>query len=192
MKLLFATGNAHKVEEVNKILPDHFEVKSLKDLGILEDIPETSETLEGNAIQKVQYLFDRYQKDCFSEDTGLEIDFLDGAPGVYTARFAGPERDANANMDLVLEKLQSTDNRKARFRTVVALIINKELITFEGIVNGRICEKKSGIKGFGYDPIFQPNGYDITFAEMNSKEKNKISHRGRAIQKLIVYLKSNY
>ena len=167
------------------------EVAGLKDIGCTEDIPETSPTIEGNALQKARYVYENYGKDCFSEDTGLEIKALNGEPGVLSARYAGPERDADANMQLALKKLASQSGRSARFKTVIALIINGKEYTFEGICNGTIRKEKSGSDGFGYDPIFEPEGFDRTFAEMTSEEKNAVSHRGRAVRKLVGFLKKN-
>lgn len=186
--LVFATSNPNKIREVKALLPSEFQVKSLLDIGCNEEIPETSPTIAGNALQKARYVRENFQLDCFSEDTGLEIEVLDGEPGVYTARYAGPARDANANMDLVLNKLQGKANRKARFKTVIALILNEQEYTFEGIVNGEIALQKTGKKGFGYDPIFIPENYNRTFADMTEQEKNKISHRGRAMSKLLAFL----
>jgi len=187
--LIFATSNPGKVREVAQVLEGQFPVKSLKDIGCTEDIPETCPTLEGNALQKARYVYDKYQLDCFSEDTGLEVDALDGAPGVITARYAGEQRDNDANIDLLLKNLSDHTNRAAQFRTVVALILDGKEYTFEGIVRGHITKNKSGNKGFGYDPIFCPENHTITFAEMNSAEKNSMSHRGRAMKKLIDFLK---
>lgn len=186
--LVFATSNPNKLKEVKAMLQGQFELKSLKDIGCTEEIPETAPTIEGNAIQKATYVREHYQLDCFAEDTGLEIDALDGEPGVYTARYAGPARDADANMDLVLEKLASLENRSAQFKTVIALIQNGQTHTFEGIVRGTIAHQKSGETGFGYDPIFIPEGYQRTFSEMTAEEKNQISHRARAIQQLQSFL----
>ncbi|MEM9822327.1 MAG: non-canonical purine NTP diphosphatase [Bacteroidota bacterium] len=191
-QLIFATGNPNKVREVRELLLGIMEVKSMKEIGCHEDLPETNPTLEANAIQKAQYLVDHYQVNCFSEDTGLEVDALNGEPGVYSARYSGPERDANRNMEMVLEKLGTQSNRGAQFRTVIALLLNGTTHLFEGIVRGRIAHEKVGEKGFGYDPIFIPDGYETTFAEMDSSEKNKISHRARAIEKLIAFLKQHY
>ncbi|MFT5168212.1 MAG: XTP/dITP diphosphohydrolase [Saprospiraceae bacterium] len=187
-KLVFATGNEHKIREVAAILKGAYEIVPMKDIGCKEDIPETSPTLEGNALQKARYLKEHYQVDCFSEDTGLEIDALNGAPGVITARYAGLPRSSANNMDLVLQKLLGSSNRKARFRTVIALIMNKEEHIFEGIVEGSIADSKSGIGGFGYDPIFIPDGYDQTFAVLPEDIKHQISHRARAMAKLIDFL----
>jgi len=188
MKIIFATNNPHKVKEINEMLDGSFEIVSLKDIGCTEDIPETQPTLEGNALQKARYVKENYGADCFSEDTGLEIEALGGEPGVITARYAGSERDPNANMDLVLQKLADKDNRKAQFRTVIALLLNGEEHLFEGIVTGRIAQEKRGEGGFGYDPIFIPDGYEQTFAELSSDIKNSISHRARATRKLVSFL----
>lgn len=188
MKIVFATSNTNKVKEIKAMLPEHLEILSLKDIGCDEDIPETQPTIEGNAIQKAQYVFDHYHVNCFAEDTGLEILALDGAPGVYSARYAGPQRSAEDNMDKALLELQDKTDRSARFKTVIALIIDGEIQTFEGIVNGEILSSRVGDGGFGYDPIFQPLGYDRSFAEMDISEKNKISHRARATKKLMDYL----
>ena len=188
--IVFATGNPHKVKEVGIMLGNQFEVISLKDIGCHEDIPETSPTIEGNALQKARYVHEKYGYDCFSEDTGLEITSLNGEPGVYSARYAGEERSAKANMQLVLEKLQDKTDRSARFKTVIALIIEGKEYTFEGIANGHIRTEKSGNGGFGYDPIFEPAGYGVTFAEMSATEKNAISHRGKAVEQLVHFLKN--
>lgn len=190
--IVFATGNPHKVQEVGAVLKDRYKIKSLKDIGCTVDLPETSPSLEGNALQKARYVYEHFAVNCFSEDTGLEIEALNGEPGVYTARYAGPQRDAEDNMDLVLQKLQHQENRRARFRTVVALIIEGEEFTFEGIVNGWIARAKKGGGGFGYDPIFIPEGHSRTFAELPAEEKNKISHRARAVAKLIDFLNQKY
>ena len=188
--LIFATGNAGKAKEVGQLLDGIMEVKSLKDIGFTEEIPEDHPTLEANAIQKARYIYDRYEEDCFAEDTGMEVMELNGAPGVYSARYAGPKRNDQDNMNLVLNNLADKKDRSAQFRTVVALILDGKLHTFEGIVTGKIAKEKTGEKGFGYDPIFIPDGYQISFAEMEAEEKNKISHRGRAIKKLIKFLKN--
>lgn len=174
------------------IEPD-FRILSLEDIGCTEELPETKDTLEGNSLQKAAYVFDRYQLTCFADDTGLEVEALNGAPGVYSARYAGPQRISEHNIDLLLEKLSGIKNRKARFRTVITLIGHKKLHVFEGIVCGTIVEKRSGTAGFGYDPVFQPEGFSRTMAEMSRDEKNRISHRGQAIRKLVRYLKEeNY
>lgn len=186
--IVFATANRHKVREVNELLGDQFKILSLKDIGCEEDIPETQDTIAGNAQQKARYLKAHYGQDCFAEDTGLEIDALDGAPGVYTARYAGPQRDPQDNMQLVLEQLADTGMRSARFRTVIALILEGKEYLFEGIAEGSIAERQSGSEGFGYDPIFIPEGYGQTFAELESSEKNAISHRGKAVEQLAQFL----
>jgi len=188
-KLIFATGNPNKIKEVHQLLNGAFEIKGLRDIGCPEDLPETSPTIEGNALQKARYVHEHFGADCFSEDTGLEIDALNGEPGVLSARYAGEAKDPAANMDLVLRKLKGVENRKARFRTVVALILDGREHTFEGIAEGEIRTEKSGSGGFGYDPIFQPDGYGVTFAEMDSGSKNTISHRGKAVRSLIDFLK---
>ena len=190
MQLVVATSNKNKVKEIENITPDSLELLSLKDINCLEDIPETSETISGNALQKAKYIFDNYGYNCFADDTGLEIESLNGAPGIYSARYAGEEKSAEANMKKVLNELDEIKNRSAQFKTVIALVINGEEILFEGKVKGEITTTKSGSEGFGYDPIFKPEGYDITFSEMDLKEKNKISHRGKAVRKLIDYLNS--
>jgi XTP/dITP diphosphohydrolase len=187
-KLVFATNNTHKISEITPLLSAGFEIISLQDIGCFEDIPETAETLEGNALQKAMFVYERYQVDCFADDTGLEIEALNGQPGVYSARYAGEEKSFEKNMDKVLLELQGKTNRKARFRCVIALILDGKKFLFEGIVNGVITEEKSGKGGFGYDPIFKPYGFDRTFAEMNLEEKNRISHRGLAVQKFITFL----
>lgn len=188
MKLVFATGNPGKIKEVNEMLSGGMDIAGLKDIGCHEEIPETTGTIQGNALQKAQYVFEHYQVNCFSEDTGLEIDALDGEPGVDTAFYAGPQRDSEANMAKVLLNLKDKKDRGAQFRTVVALIIDGKEYTFEGIARGTISHQKMGAQGFGYDPIFVPAGYDTSFAQMSSEEKNKISHRGKAIRKLIDFL----
>ena len=203
MKIVFATNNAHKLSEIRSILGESIEVLSLKDIGCDIDIPETGTTLEANALQKAQYIYDHYHMDCFADDTGLEVDALNGAPGVYSARYAGGEgHDSEANMTKLLHELGNNNNRKARFRTVIALIQKKdvcpcgctsikEIHQFEGIVNGEIIRERRGGEGFGYDPIFQPEGYDKTFAELGMDIKNHISHRARAVAKLAEFLKVN-
>jgi XTP/dITP diphosphohydrolase len=189
MELVFATNNKHKLEEIQAILGDRFKVLSLQEIGCNEEIPEEQDTLEGNASQKAFFVHNKYGYNCFADDTGLEIDALNDEPGVYSARYAGPERSAEANMDKVLGKLAKIKNRKARFRTVISLVLDGKEFLFEGIVDGEILHKKKGGSGFGYDPIFQPVGFKQSFAEMNLTDKNKISHRGQAVQKLICYLK---
>jgi XTP/dITP diphosphohydrolase len=220
MKIVFATNNKHKLSEIRAILGDAFEVVSLADIGCHEDIPETGQTLEENALMKAQYIYDHYHVSCFADDTGLEVDALGGAPGVYSARYAaletivpgnspeatvpagfspGKSHDSEANMDRLLRELGNNNNRKARFRTVIALIEKvdvcpcgctsiKKIHRFEGIVEGEIISERRGGEGFGYDPIFQPDGYDQTFGELGTDIKNHISHRARATQKLAEYL----
>jgi XTP/dITP diphosphohydrolase len=188
MKLLFATNNPKKVEELKSKLK-HFTIVTLNEHGINEDIPETSETLEGNASQKANYIKNKYNIDCFADDTGLEIEDLNGEPGVYSARYGGEDRDSNKNMDLVLQKLANKTNRDAQFKTVISLILNGIETQFTGIVKGTIIDTKKGGDGFGYDPIFVPRGYTKTFAEMTLEEKNTISHRALAVDKLVEFLK---
>ena len=208
MRIVFATNNQHKLSEIRQILGSRVEVLSLKDIGCNVDIPETGSTLEENALQKAQYVYDHYHIDCFADDTGLEVDALGGAPGVYSARYAaigpigpigpispispispiGPTHDSEANMARLLHELGENNNRRARFRTVIALIQQGEVHEFEGIVNGQIIRERRGGEGFGYDPIFQPDGYDQTFAELGIEIKNQISHRARATAKLAEYL----
>ena len=188
MELIMATQNKNKVKEINALLPASIQVKTLEEIGCLEEIPETQETLEGNAFQKAQFVADKYGVNCFADDTGLEIDALKGEPGVYSARYAGPKKNADDNMNLVLNKLEGVADRKARFRTVIALIIDGVETVFEGIAEGEITKEKSGQEGFGYDPIFRPTGYKETFSELTMKEKNEISHRGRAVKKLVEHL----
>lgn len=188
MKIVFATNNQHKLSEIRQILGDRVEVLSLQDIGCDVDIPETGKTLEENALQKAQYVFDHYHTDVFADDTGLEVEALNGAPGVYSARYAGEGHDSEANMSKLLKKLSNNDNRKARFRTVIALIQQGNVHKFEGIVNGQIIRERRGGEGFGYDPIFQPDGYDKTFAELGLDIKNTISHRARAVAKLCTFL----
>ena len=192
MKIVFATNNEHKLSEIRGILGDKVEVLSLKDIGCNVDIPETGETLEENALQKARYIYDNYHMDVFSDDTGLEVDALGGQPGVHTARYAGGEgHDSEANTRKLLRVLSDEDNRKARFRTVIALITQNpkpDTHLFEGIVEGEITREKRGEKGFGYDPVFKPDGYEGTFAELGVDVKNQISHRARAVQKLVKYL----
>ncbi|TKG93576.1 non-canonical purine NTP diphosphatase [Puteibacter caeruleilacunae] len=189
MKLVFATNNQHKMNELKRMLDEKIELVGLKEIGCVEEIPENQDTLEGNASEKSHYIFDRYQEACFADDTGLEIEALDNEPGVYSARYAGEEKDAESNMKKVLLKMAKIKNRKARFRTVISLILDdQQEILFEGVVEGKILEEKHGDEGFGYDPIFQPDGYEESFAEMSMEEKNKISHRGRAVRKLVEYL----
>lgn len=187
--LVFATNNAHKLEEVRAILGNDFQIASLKEIGCHDDIPETADTLEGNAMQKAQYIKDKFGMDCFADDTGLEVKALNNAPGVFSARYAGPGHDSEANMKKLLHEMEGKENRKARFRTVIALLLDGKEYTFEGIVKGNIIEEKRGDSGFGYDPIFVPEGYDLTFAELGNDIKNKISHRAEAVKKLSAFLK---
>ncbi|MCF2582958.1 non-canonical purine NTP diphosphatase [Bacteroides caecigallinarum] len=188
-KLVFATNNAHKLEEIRAILGDKVEILSLNDIDCHADIPETADTLQGNAALKAQYIYDNYGLDCFADDTGLEVEALNGAPGIYSARYAGGEgHDSEANMKKLLSEMQDKDNSKARFRTVICLIEDGKEHFFEGIVNGSIIRERKGGAGFGYDPVFMPDGYSETFAEMGNDEKNKISHRARAVQKLCEYI----
>ena len=189
-KLVFATNNKHKLEELRAIVGDKYEILGLRDIGCDVDIPETATTLEGNALIKAQFVKEHYGYDCFADDTGLEVEALDGAPGVYSARYAGPECDSAKNMALLLQNMADKDNRKARFRTVIALVKGEDTMLFEGIVEGAILREGAGVNGFGYDPIFEPEACGLSFAQMESTSKNAISHRGRATQKLINYLKS--
>lgn len=186
-QLVFATHNQNKADEVQAKITDKFTVISLDQINCHEDIVEDGDTLEANASIKSNYVYKNYNKNCFGDDTGLEIEALNNEPGVYSARYAGG-RDSEKNIDLVLEKLKGAENRKARFRTVISLIIDGEEKLFEGIVNGTITEERAGSQGFGYDPIFKPDGFETTFAQMSIDEKNKISHRGRAMEKLLQYL----
>ena len=190
MKIVFATNNPNKLKEIQSLIPKEIEIISLKEIGCNEDIPETGDTLKANAFQKAQYIKDNFNYDCFADDTGLEIDELNGDPGVYSARYAGPERNANANMNKVLNELKGKKNRKARFRTAIALILKGEEHLFEGKVEGYISKDKQGNEGFGYDPIFIPENDIRSFAQMSMQEKGAISHRGRAVKKLVAYLKN--
>lgn len=191
MELVFATNNRHKLAELQHILGNDIKLLSLKDINCNEDIPEEKDTLEGNASQKSWYIYNKYGKNCFADDTGLEVKSLNNAPGVYSARYAGEKKDSNANMIKLLDNLKTHKDRSARFRTCISLIINGKEEIFEGVVDGSILKGKKGKDGFGYDPIFQPDGYSISFAEMNMKDKNEISHRGKAVKKLINFL-NNY
>ena len=188
MKIVFATNNPNKLKEIQSLIPKEIEIISLKEIGCNEDIPETGDTLEANAFQKAHYIKDNFNYDCFADDTGLEIDELNGDPGVYSARYAGPERNANANMNKVLNELKGKKNRKAKFRTAIALILKGEEHLFEGKVEGYISKDKQGNEGFGYDPIFIPENDIRSFAQMSMQEKGVISHRGRAVRKLVAYL----
>lgn len=186
--LVFATNNKHKLDEVRKITSGLVNIVSLEDIDCHDDIPETSDTLEGNALQKAEYIKEHYGFDCFADDTGLEVEALNNAPGVYSARYAGSEHDSEANMNKLLQEMNTIENRKARFRTVIALLLNGKQYVFEGIVNGEIIKEKRGSSGFGYDPIFIPNNYTQTFAEMGNDIKNTISHRAEAVKKLNSFL----
>lgn len=190
-EFIFATNNKHKLSEIQSLAENSFELKSLADMNCFEDIPETADTLEGNALLKAEFVYNRFGKSCFADDTGLEVEALNGQPGVYSARYAGNNHDFEANIDKLLVELAGKTNRTARFRTVIALIINNKALYFEGIVDGVITTERKGEKGFGYDPVFLPEGFDKTFAEMTLEEKNAISHRARAVSKLVEYLKSN-
>lgn len=188
MELVFATNNSHKITEIQGILSSSFLLKNLNDINCTEDILETGATLEANAAQKSFYIYNTYHVNCFADDTGLEVDALNGEPGVHSARYAGEQRNASDNMSKLLYELGDEENRNARFRTVISLVINGTEYQFEGVVKGHITRTQSGSKGFGYDPIFVPDGYDITLAEMDLHEKNKISHRARAVKKMVQYL----
>lgn len=190
MQLVFATNNANKLKEVQSLMPKYIKLLSLKDISCLEDIPETQSTIEDNARQKAEYIKSNYGYDCFADDTGLEVEALNGEPGVYSARYAGPQRNSEDNINKLLTQLKSNHNRAAQFKTVIALHLNGELRTFTGICKGEITKEKHGEKGFGYDPIFKAEGYNKTFAEITLDEKNKIGHRGKAVSLLITYLKT--
>ena len=192
MKLVFATNNKHKLQEVRDIVGDRVEVLSLSDIDCHDDIPETADTLQGNALIKARHIYEKYGMNCFADDTGLEVEALGGEPGVYSARYAGEECDSEANMLKLLQNLTGKNNRNAQFRTVIALIINGEEKLFNGIVKGSISNEKNGDSGFGYDPIFIPEGYNESFAQMSGEMKNSISHRFRATKQLSDYLKENY
>jgi XTP/dITP diphosphohydrolase len=187
-QLVFATNNQHKTNEVRTLLAGQYEVLNLKDIGCTVDIPETADTFVGNAELKTAYVVENFQLDCFADDSGLEVEALNNEPGIYSARYAG-ERGDLANLELVLQKMEGQENRKARFRTVVSLVQNGTNYIFEGVVKGTLRASTSGVSGFGYDPIFQPDGFDQTFAEMSMTQKNEISHRGIAMRKLIAFLK---
>ncbi len=192
MELIFATNNQHKLREIKEIIQHRFRILSLDDIGYSEEIPEEQQTLEGNASQKAWHIFNRFGKNCFADDTGLEVQALNNKPGVYSARYAGSDKDSDANMNKLIVQLRNKQNRTARFRTVISLIWNKQEYQFEGIVNGIILTEKRGKAGFGYDPVFQPDGYDLSFAEMQSHEKNAISHRKRALSGLVAFLNNKY
>ena len=188
MKLVFASNNKNKIQEIQALVPNIIQIVSLEEIGCIEDIPETADTIEGNAILKANYVTEKYGFDCFADDTGLEVDALNGAPGVYSARYAGEQKDANDNMDKLLSELKDKSNRKANFKTVIALNLNGKQNLFTGIINGKIIKEKIGTNGFGYDPIFVADGFDKTFAELSMEEKSTISHRGIAVKELILFL----
>ena len=188
MKLVFATNNMNKIKEVKPLIPDDIELLSLKDIGCFEDVPETQNTIEGNAKQKAEYIKKHYDYDCFADDTGLEVDALNGEPGVYSARYAGEQRNAEDNTNKLLTELSNKPDRSAQFKTVIALHINGELKTFTGICKGEITTKKHGELGFGYDPVFKPENHNNTFAEMDLSVKNSIGHRGKAVAQLVGFL----
>ncbi|WP_396137549.1 non-canonical purine NTP diphosphatase [Flavobacterium sp.] len=191
MQLVFASNNKNKIKEIQALVSDAIQIISLEDIGCTEDIPETAETIEGNAILKANYVTSNYGYDCFADDTGLEVNALNGAPGVYSARYAGEQKDANDNMDKLLSELKDKTNRNANFKTVICLNLNGTQQLFTGIINGKIIDEKIGTNGFGYDPIFIAEGHDKTFAELSLEEKTTISHRGIAVQQLIRYLSKN-
>lgn len=188
MKLVFATQNENKAQEIQSLLPEYFKIITLKDIRCFDEITETAETLEGNSLLKASFISETYNLNCFADDTGLEIEALHNRPGVYSARYAGPDKSSNANIDKVLAELEGETKRNAQFRTLITLILNKSTFSFEGIVRGEIISEKRGENGFGYDPIFVPEGEIKTFAEMSLEEKNKHSHRARAFEKMIVFL----
>ena len=190
MKLVFASNNQNKIKEIQQLLPPTIEIISLEEIGCHEEIPETADTIEGNAILKANYVTEKYGYDCFADDTGLEVEALDGAPGVYSARYAGEQRSSEDNMDKLIEALSDKTNRNAHFKTVITLNLSGKQHLFTGIARGEITLAKAGNKGFGYDPIFRPEGYQETFAELSSELKNQISHRGKATQQLISFLKN--
>jgi XTP/dITP diphosphohydrolase len=189
MKLVFATNNKNKILEVQHLLPESIEIISLESIGCFEEIPETADTIEENAIMKANYITEKYGYDCFADDTGLEVEALNGEPGVYSARYAGEQRDADDNMNKLLDNLKNKTNRKAQFKTVIALNLNGKQYLFTGIASGEITLEKTGNEGFGYDPIFKPEGYNRTFAQLSMEEKGIISHRGKATEQLIDFLK---
>ena len=191
MKLVFASSNNHKINEIKKLLPVNIELLGLNDIECFDEIPETAETIEGNAILKANYIKNNYGLNCFADDSGLEIEALNGQPGVYSARYAGEPKDDNKNIDKVLFELHNQTNRKANFKTVICLNLNDKQYLFTGIVNGSIINEKKGDNGFGYDPIFVPDGFDKTFAQMTFEEKNQISHRAKAVMQMIDFLKNN-
>lgn len=188
MKLVFASNNKNKILEIQQLVPNSIQILSLEEIGCTEDIPETADTIEGNAILKANYVTEKYGYNCFADDTGLEVETLNGAPGVYSARYAGEQKDANDNMDKLLLELKDKTNRKANFKTVIALNLNGKQNLFTGIINGKIIEEKIGTNGFGYDPIFVADGFNKTFAELTMEEKSTISHRGIAVKQLLTFL----
>jgi len=190
MKICFATNNPKKLEEVKAALGQDFTILSLKEIGCEEELPETGDTLDYNAFEKARYVHEKYHVSCFADDTGLEVDALEGAPGVYSGRYAGEPRSDERNVELLLKNMRGKSNRSAQFRTVIALILDREEHRFEGVAKGQITLEKSGDKGFGYDPVFLPYGYKKTFAELSLEEKNAISHRGKAVRNLIDFLNS--
>jgi len=190
IELVFATNNLHKLDELSKLAGDNFHLLSLKDVNCTDDIPETADTLEGNAALKARFIWEKFEKNCFADDTGLEVEALNGQPGVYSARYAGDDQNSEANLSKLLQDMVCVTNRKARFRTVICLILKGKESYFEGIVNGVLLAERHGEEGFGYDPIFVPEGYEQTFAEMDMGLKNSMSHRGRATEKLLQFLKS--
>ena len=189
MQLVFASNNKNKIKEIQLLLPPTIQILNLEEIGCLEEIPETADTIEGNAILKANYVTEKYGFNCFADDTGLEVEVLNGEPGVFSARYAGKQKDANDNMDKLLANLKDKTNRNAQFKTVIALNLNGKQSLFTGIIKGEIIDKKVGTNGFGYDPIFVADGYDKTFAELTIEEKSKISHRGLAVQQLVAFLK---
>lgn len=189
MELVFATHNQHKLEELKKLMPQSVKLLSLNDIGQLDEIPETGDTIEHNASIKAWFVYDKYGKNCFADDTGLEVAALNNEPGVYSARYAGKEKDAKKNMDKLLSKLNAKHSREARFKTVISLIVDGKEHLFEGLVEGEIEHEPKGEKGFGYDPVFRPKGFDKTFAQLDMTVKNKISHMGKAVEKLVEFLK---
>lgn len=190
MQIVFATNNSNKVKEVQSLIPNHIKLLSLEDINCFEDVPETQNSIQGNAIQKATYIKEKFGFDCFADDTGLEVDILNGAPGVFSARYAGEQRNDSDNMNKLLNALEIKTNRNAQFKTVICLKINNKQHTFTGICEGEITKTKQGKNGFGYDPIFKPNGYDKTFAEMDLDIKNTIGHRGKAVMQLVAFLNS--
>lgn len=188
MKLVFASNNKHKIQEVRQLLPDTIEIVSLEEIGCVEEIPETADTIEGNAALKANYVTQNYVLPCFADDSGLEVEALDGAPGVYSARYGGEQKNDNDNIEKLLKELKGESNRNAQFKTVIALNLNKKQYLFTGIVKGKITTEKRGTNGFGYDPVFVPENFDKTFAELSAEDKNKISHRAKAVKELVEWL----